>query len=509
MDMSEKSPKTEKTKERPPVVVVMGHIDHGKSTLLDHIRKTNVTEKEKGGITQHMSAYEVEATVGEKNKKITFLDTPGHEAFQAIRSRGAKIADIAILVVAADDGVKPQTMEALKCIKEASLPYIVAINKIDKEGADIEKTKANLTENGIYLEGYGGDVPQAAISAKTGKNIEDLLELIGLIAELEDFKGDTEKMAEGGVLESNLDSKKGIVATLVIKDGMMEKGMFVASSGSLAPIRMMEDFLGKQIDKAEFSSPVRIIGWNELPKVGSVFKTFKTKKEAEQYAKESQINNVVSNGDTSSDSGEKIVVPIIIKADTAGSSEALIHEIKKLEGEQIHFKILHSGIGVISENDVKTAMINEKAVVVGFNVKADNPALNLAEREKVTIKTFDIIYKVTEWLKTDLKDLLPKVEVEEITGKASIIKIFSKNKDQQVIGGKVSEGLIRKGETFRITRRGSVIGTGRVRGLQHRKAETDEVKEGLEFGSLVESRMDVSAGDILEFFEIKKQAVKI
>jgi len=261
--------------ERPPVICIMGHIDHGKSTLLDYIRKTNIVDSEAGGITQKISAYEVI----HKGKKITFLDTPGHESFAKIRQRGASVADIAVLVVSSEDGVKKQTTEAYQCIKESQTPMIVAINKIDKPGADIEKTKTNLTENEIYLEGYGGSVPFVPISAKTGQGVDELLDLMLLVAEVEELTGDSEKCAEGVVIEANMDKQKGISASMVITDGSLKSGMFVACGKSLAPTRIMENFLGKKITEASFSSPIRITGFDVLPKVGTKFQTFTDKNE--------------------------------------------------------------------------------------------------------------------------------------------------------------------------------------------------------------------------------------
>lgn len=493
--------------ERPPVVAIMGHIDHGKSTLLDYIRKTNIVDKEAGGITQHVSAYEVvnQSEKGE-GKKITFLDTPGHEAFQAIRVRGAHIADIVVLVVSAEDGVKPQTLEALKCIKEEGMPYIVAINKIDRPGADIERTKQSLAENEIYIEGYGGSIPSVPISAKTGEGIPSLLDMILLVAEMEELKGDTAKKAEGIVLESNLDAKKGISATLVIKEGSLKKGMFVTADDSISPIRMMEDFAGKQISEATFSSPIKIIGWNKLPKAGAIFKSFDSKKEAEESAvKFTQIISTECKKTNTNVPCDKPSLPIILKADVSGSMEAIIHETLKIKNDRIDLKTISSGIGTISENDVRLASGDLNTVILGFNVKIDPPAANMAERLGIEIKTFDIIYKLTEWLEQKLKEKAPVLEVEELTGKAKILKIFSKSKDKQIIGGRVEEGNLISGVTIRILRRDAEIGQGKVRGLQIQKEKATEVKEGLEFGSMIESKTEIAPGDKIESFKIVKK----
>lgn len=507
--MTKTTPKTEK--KRPPVIVVMGHIDHGKSTLLDYIRKSKSVESEAGGITQKVSAYVVEYAIKDKKEKITFLDTPGHEAFRAIRARGAKVADIAILVVASDDGVLPQTIEAIKCIKEENLPFIVALNKIDKPDANVEKTRNTLAENGIYLEGYGGNIPSVEISAKTGKNIPDLLELISLVAEMEDLVGNDENLAEGVVIESNLDPQKGVAATLIIKNGSLRTGLYVVAEDAVTPIRIMEDFRGERIKEATFSSPVKIIGWNKVPRVGVVFKTYETKKEASLVAKkfEELLSKATSDKKQDTEKNEEVKsIPIVIKADSEGSLEAIKHEIDKIKGN-IKFKIVNSGIGIISESDVKKAIVDNKPIILGFNIKIDSSAKILAERGSVVIKVFDIIYKMTEWLKTDLAELLPKISVEEITGKAQIIKIFSAQKDKQVIGGKVLEGRIQTGESFRISRRENTVGSGKIKGLQQKKVETREVSESNEFGARVESRMPISAGDVLEIYKIVKKSIEI
>ncbi len=315
--MENKAPQ-EHTIPRPPVVAVMGHIDHGKSTLLDHIRSTNVTEKEAGGITQHISSYEVvHKGKDDTDQKITFLDTPGHEAFSSVRTRGAKAADIAILVVAADDGVNTQTLDALGCIKEAELPYIIAINKIDKPGADVERTKQSLAEHDIYVEGYGGDISWAAISAKTGEGISDLLDLVLLAAELEELTGNPEVRAEGVIIESNLDKKKGITATIIIKNGTLRNGMALQSGKSYVPLRIIENFLGKNISEASFSSPVAVTGWSELPRVGDIFHTFDNKKEALEAAKNYTQEPVKE--DSKKDDGEDTAIDR--KANNANRSE--------------------------------------------------------------------------------------------------------------------------------------------------------------------------------------------
>ncbi|MCE9549331.1 GTP-binding protein [Candidatus Nomurabacteria bacterium] len=322
----EKNNQKQNTTIRPPVVVIMGHIDHGKSTLLDYIRKTNVVEKEAGGITQRISAYEVVHKDEEGNdRKITFLDTPGHEAFSKMRERGAQVADIAILLVSAEDGVKPQTLEAWKTIVESKTPAIVAINKIDKPGADVEKTKMGLAENEIYLENYGGKVPFTLISAKTGEGIDSLLSLINILADMEDFTGDANVNASGYVVETNLDPKCGVEASLIIKNGSLKKGMLVVVEDCICSTRMMENFKGENINEATFSSPIRLIGFDKMPKVGAEFKSFLKKNEALEYIESWKINSKSPIKATKGTEGamDKKLIPILLKADTSGSIEAL------------------------------------------------------------------------------------------------------------------------------------------------------------------------------------------
>ncbi len=489
---------------RPPVVAVMGHIDHGKSTLLDYIRKSNLVEKETGGITQHISAYEVvHKDENGADKKITFLDTPGHEAFKAMRSRGAVVADIAILVVSAEDGVKPQTIEAFSAINEAKIPYIVAINKIDKPEANLEKTIQTLLEAGIYIEGYGGEAPHIPISAKTGVGIPQLLNMIVLIAELESFEANGEDMASGVVIESSMDNKKGIAATLIIKNGAIKKGQFVATGKSFAPVRIMENFLGENIDEATFSSPIRIIGWNILPKAGDEFEVYENKSEAEKST-EGTLESKKSFGvsDFSAPNGAT-VIPVVIKADVLGSVEAVMDEIKKIETDFVKIKIVEASAGQINENDVKLLSGTNDGLIIGFSVKADSRALELAERNGLIIKTFDIIYKLTEWLSVIIKERTPKTEIEEIHGSLKVLKTFSQNKDKQVVGGKVESGKIVVGDIIKIIRRENEIGRGKVKGIQVQKQKNREVLEGSECGLEIESKMTIERNDNLQSFMLE------
>jgi len=484
---------------RPPVVAVMGHIDHGKSTLLDYIRKVNTTEKEAGGITQHVSAYEVI----HNQSKITFIDTPGHEAFISLRSRGANIADIVILVVSAEDGVKPQTIEAYKHILESRTPFMVAITKIDKPGANIELTKQSLAENNIYVEGYGGSVSMMAVSAKTGEGIDELLEMIILLSEIEHFTDDRGRWGSGIILESRLDPKIGIITVGVIKHGTVKKGMTAASVGAIAPLRFIQDAQGKDQESLSFSSPIQIAGWDIAPPVGAIFETFEEKKAAQFYAESEAVKvgarmaKKVKN--LTSDEDENIsILPIIIKTDVTGSLEALIYEINKLSYARIAPKVVLQGIGTISENDVKSAMTTAGTIIFGFNTKVDSQASALAERSGVFIENFNIIYKLTERINELLQEREPKTEVEETTSSGKVLKIFGATKDNQVIGMRSLSGIFEINGLVKIIRREEEVGRGKIKELQQNKVAVEKINENNEFGAMIESKIEIAPGDILE-----------
>jgi len=486
--------------ERPPVVAIMGHIDHGKSTILSFIRKNAGGLNEAGGITQHISAYEIERKNDDGSvRKITFLDTPGHEAFGGIRLRGAKVADVAVLVVSAEDGVKPQTLEALRSIESGKTPYIVAINKIDKTDADIDRTKQSLAENNIFVEGYGGDVPVVAVSGKTGEGIPELLDMILLVADMENLTADPSENGSGVVIESNLDAKKGVSATCVIKNGTVKKGQYIVAGKSISPVRMMENYLGKQVESATFSSPIKIIGWDLLPVASDEFKTFATRDEAikevekqkEKKSKENFADNKVA---------PKLEIPVVVKADTGGSLEAVLYEIGKLTNEAVGLRIIYSGVGAVSENDIRLAQGEEKAVIVAFHTKTESLAKNFAERAGIEIKSFDIIYKMAEWLKDFLLSRTPKVLENVSTGSAKVLKIFSKTKDKQIVGAVVQNGTLGVGNTVSVKRRDAEIGQGKIRGMEQQKKKTESVSLGTEFGAMVEVKIEIAVGDIIESF---------
>lgn len=485
--------------ERPPIVAVLGHVDHGKSTLLDYIRKANTVAKEAGGITQHVAAYEVEHEREGTKKKITFIDTPGHAAFQAIRARGAKIADIAILVVAADDGVKAQTLEALESIRASNTSFVVAINKIDKPNADLSRTQASLLEHHIYLEKLGGDIPWTAISAKTGEGVDTLLDLVLLVAELADLKADPIARAEGYIVEAHRDEKRGIAATLIIKNGTLKSGMSVLAGRSIAPVRIMENHLGKTVKEATFSTPVTLYGFDELPEVGSEFVSYKNKHDAE--LDRPAFVRTMANSVTEDTSG-RFFLPVIIRADVTGSLEGIMHELNKLGDEHAGVRVVLSGVGAISENDVKAAIASHgtPAFIIGFDVPVDSLARESARQHGIQIETFNIIYKLAERVEELMKNAAPKRQVEEKIGRAKILAQFSSRRTTHVVGGKVLEGRMEKGAQVRIMRRQEAVGLGKLTGLQSNKQKVERVEEDGEFGAEITSEVEVLQGDVVECF---------
>ncbi|MCX6713081.1 MAG: translation initiation factor IF-2, partial [Candidatus Vogelbacteria bacterium] len=479
--MTENTKKTTQNQPRPPVIAIMGHIDHGKSTLLDYIRKANVVAGEAGGITQHISAYEVvHKTEAGKEQKITFLDTPGHAAFSAVRERGAQIADIAVLIVSAEEGVKEQTIEAYRSIEQAKTPFIVAINKIDRPNANIERTKQQLAEVGILVEGYGGAVPFVPISAKSGEGVKDLLDMMLLVAEVEELTGDLSAPAEGFVLEANLDPQIGMTATLIIKNGVLHTGDLVAVGTTYAKIKKLENFLGQKTNEAAFSSPVRVYGFSTIPPVGFCFKAFPDKKELDSYLALPDTKSACSflpSGNANQNTGPT-VIPLIVKADVFGSLEAVLKEIVKLGTDKVGLNIVQTGVGTISENDAKAASSSPNSIVLGFHVKTDRSAADLGEKFGFKIMTFDIIYKLSEWLTEEIATRTPKERIEEITGRAKVLKLFAQNRDKQIIGAQVITGVIKKGEEVRIIRRDSEVGRGKALDLQEQKIKMSQVSEG-------------------------------
>lgn len=482
--------------ERPPIVVVMGHIDHGKTTLLDFIRKAKVAEKEIGGITQHIGAYEAE----HKGKKITFIDTPGHEAFGKMRSRGANVADIAILVVSAEEGVKQQTKEAIAIIQGGGVPFVVAVNKVDRPNADPVRTRKDLAENDILVEDYGGKIPAVDISAKTGKNVDALLDTVLLMAELEELRWDPELPASGVVIESHTDSKRGKAATLLLKNGYLKRGMFVSIGESVAPVRALENFRGEPVDSAIAAMPVVVSGLAKEAELGEEFKAFSDKRDAEEYANTQSVSQTAGLKGVPVEEG-KVVFSIILKTDVSGSREAVEHVVQRLQFEKIGARILKSETGDISESDLKLAGSGVNVIIVGFRVKIPPSLREIASSQGVALIIRDVVYELEDEIKEEMAKRIP-AEMQRIdTGRARILKLFKKEKNKQIVGGLFLEGFVKRGAQFEVFRNKMKIGSGRVLGLEREKQVVDEVKEGFEFGIAVEADIDLASADTLSFFE--------
>ncbi|MDQ5957445.1 MAG: translation initiation factor [Patescibacteria group bacterium] len=496
-----KTPTNKEQEERQPVVAIVGHVDHGKSTLLDYIRKTNVVDSEAGGITQAVSAYVAEYN----NKKITFLDTPGHAAFQNMRERGLDLADIAILIVSADDGVMEQTKEAFKAIEKIGIPFIVAISKIDKPGANLEKTKNSLIENGIYLEGMGGNVTYVPISSKSGEGVNELLENIILIKEMSELKYSPSVEATGRVLESFVDQKRGISATLIIRDGTLPTSGAILTGVALSPIRIIEDFKGKTIKNPIAGEPIKVTGFDTIPQAGSIFISSADKKELENVQKETINETKKSVLDPRIYRNAKVVIPVIIKTSSLGSLEAVRNEIKKNETDDVKIKIIGEGVGNITEGDILLASGDNNTTILGFEANIEAKARDQADRFNIKPETFDIIYKLSERFKEIVQDKLPYEQTEKIIGQLKVLKTFSANKDVRVVGGKVIEGAIRDGASIKIIRREYEIGKGKIIGLQQMKMKAKEVLVDNECGVEVDSRHEIIPGDLLTVVEIEKK----
>lgn len=490
---------------RQPVVVVLGHVDHGKSSLLDFIRKSNVVDGEAGGITQRISAYEVQhKTASGQIRPITFLDTPGHAAFQSMREKGVEIADIAILIVSAEDGVKAQTLEAWKTIDARKIPYLVAINKIDKPQADVQKTKNSLVENGIYIEGMGGDVPYVEISAKQGTGIDALLETLLLLVDMNELTANLKTDATGYVLESFVDHRRGISATLVIKDGTLASGGAIVAGTSLSPIRIVEDYTGRPIKNPHAGQPIKVTGFDEIPTSGEIFVSSSHKKEMEELQKDTKSKAIKTILDPRIYRNAKVVIPVVIKADSLGTLDAVKLELKKRETDDVKIKIIAEGVGTISEGDIMLASSDEKTVIIGFAVKLEGKAREQADRFNIKPELFDIIYKLSEWFDTLVENRLPFEEKEVVLGTLKVLRTFSSQKDKHVIGGRVETGRIENNTVVRIIRRGVELGRGRIIELQSQKIKTNTVNEGNECGLMVESRFEIIQNDIIEALQVEK-----
>ncbi|MCD6195006.1 translation initiation factor IF-2 [bacterium] len=496
----------ERGEPRPPIVVILGHVDHGKTSLLDYIRKTKVAQRESGGITQHIGSYQAEIDSEGERRQITFIDTPGHEAFSKLRSLGAKVTDLAVLVVAADDGVKPQTVEAIDHAKSAGIPIVVAVNKIDKKGADPEKVKKELAENGLLPEEWGGTTPLVEISAKTGKNIDELLELIVLTADLSDIQARYEGMGEGVVIESHIERGKGSVASIICRQGQFKKGDIVVAGGAWGRIKRIENERKEVKEKLLPSEPALVFGFKSLPRPGSKVRVVKGEKEAKDRA-EAWEREMRERGFAQSlyskVRGEKIL-PIVLKADVQGSLESLMSSLEKLKSDKVKVKVVHSGVGNISESDIYLALASS-ALILGFRVKSDLAAQRLAEQRQVKILTFDVIYDLLNELEKILADISAPKEKEVKTGEAEVIKLFKGGK-VQILGAQLKKSLIKVGDKVKIFRDNKAIGMGEVKSLKILTKDKKEIKEiGAKFGLGLESKTTVKIGDRIVAFAIEKK----
>ena len=494
---------------RPPIVVVMGHVDHGKTTLLDAIRKTNVAQREKGGITQHIGASVVQLPDG---RKITFLDTPGHEAFTSLRARGSQVTDIAVLVVAADDGVMPQTVEAINHAKAFNVPIIVAVNKIDKPGADPQRVRRELSELGLIPEEWGGDTIFVDVSAKTGQNVESLLEYILLMAELLELKARVEGPAKGTVIESKLDKQKGPTATLLVQEGTLKVGDPVVAGTTYGKIRAMFDDKGRKLNSAGPSTPVEVLGFEELPIAGDTFMVVEDEKKARQIAEirkqKKEQQEKLSKGlmleevFKKIEEGELKELKLILKTDTVGSLEALKKALTELSTPEVSVRILHGAVGGITENDVMLAKASQ-AIIIGFNTRPDLKAKETAEREKVDIKLYSIIYEAIEDVKNALRGMLKPVQKEVVLGSAEVRATFKIKGVGTVAGCYVLDGKMVRNANARLIRDGVVIYTGKIEGLKRFKEDVQEVARGFECGIKLKDYNDVKVGDVIECYEVR------
>ncbi len=503
----EEETKPENLQPRPPIVVIMGHVDHGKTTLLDTIRKSRIAEKEKGGITQHIGAYMVETPDG---RKITFLDTPGHEAFTSLRARGAKVTDIAVLVVAADDGVMPQTVEAINHAKAFNVPIIVAVNKIDKPNADPMKVRRELTEHGLIPEDWGGDTIFVDVSAKTGQNVDQLLEMILLLADILELKADPTKKAKGTIIESKLDRHRGPVATVIVQEGTLKVGDIFVAGATYGRVRAMLNDRGERLKEAPPSTPVEILGFEELPDPGDTLIVVDSEKKAKQIAeqrKEKKEQKVVTGFKLEElfkkiQEGDIKELNVIIKADTIGSLEAIKKSLDELSSEKVSIRVIHGAVGAISENDVMLAKATN-AIIIGFNTRPDPKVRELLEREKVDLRLYSIIYQVIDDIKKAMEGLLEPVEKEVILGSAEVRATFKIKGVGTVAGCYVVEGKIQRNAKARLIREGVVIYDGEIESVRRFKEDVQEVSKGYECGIKLKNFNDVKVGDIIECYEIK------
>jgi translation initiation factor IF-2 len=499
-------------KARPPVVVVMGHVDHGKTQLLDTIRKANVVKGEAGGITQHIGAYQVE----KKDRRITFIDTPGHEAFTVMRSRGARIADVAILVVAVDDGVQPQTVEVIKIIKAAKLPFVVALNKIDKPGHDLQRVKTQLSEQDVIPEDWGGKVVMAPVSAKTGQGIDDLLETILLVADLDKDKirANPERKAVGTIIESHVDKGEGPVATVLVQSGTLRRNEDLAIGGQLyGRVRAMKDWNGGPVDEATPGMPVKILGFKIAPQVGDIVQVPEDAKELKKVRRSHAVekrSGVAAASAQGEEGGEETrkTLNIVLRADVLGSLEALLGTLEKMKTADVAVSVVSKGLGNVTENDVLRAEATG-GVVMGFNVLVTREADVLARDKQVEVKTYKIIYELFDEVKRRLQDLLPAEVIRTDLGKLEVLAVFRSEKSGQVVGGRVTDGKIQLGANAVLYRGGQPADEGKVLQLQAGKVDTKEVRQGQECGIKVSFKRPVLVGDVMDVFTEERRERKL
>lgn len=492
---------------RPPVVTIMGHVDHGKTTLLDTIRKTNVTSGEFGGITQHIGAYQVSL----KGRKVTFLDTPGHEAFTAMRARGAQVTDIVIIVVAADDGVMPQTKEAVDHAKAAGVPIVVAVNKIDKPGANPDRIMSEMAELGIMPEEWGGDTIFMNVSAKQGTGVSDLLETVLLVADMAELKANPDQLASGTVIEAKLDKGRGPVATLLVQRGTLHSGDSIVVGTSYGRVRKMTNDKGMEIKKAEPSCPVEIIGLNDVPRAGDVFMAYDNYKKAQEIAshrlekqieKERNATSVMSLEDLAKkiDEGDVKEINVLIKADVQGSAEALKASMERLEVDTVRVNVIRSTVGTITESDILLASASN-AIIYGFNIRPSAAIRKKAEEEGIEIRLHNIIYKALEELESAMKGMLAPVYEEVVIGQAEVRQIYKVSKVGTIAGCKVVDGHIKRDCKVRLIREGIVIYDGKLGSLRRFENDVKEVQNGFECGMTIENYNDIKVDDIIEAYE--------
>ena len=493
--------------EKPPVVTVMGHVDHGKTSLLDRVRQANVQSGEAGGITQHIGAYQV--AVGEEGKRISFIDTPGHEAFTEMRARGAKVTDIVVLVVAADDGIMPQTMEAIEHARAAGVPLVVALNKIDVPNANQDRVLGELSERGLVPEVYGGDTITVPVSAKTGEGIEELLENILVVAELEDLKANPKAPASGYVIEGERDPGRGPVATLLLNRGTLNKGDAVLAGTAYGRVRAMLDYTGKRVKDAGPGTPVEILGLSGVPEAGTRFEVLDHERQARDRAQQAEAasrRQELAQGGTRRTLEELLGeggmqdLNLVVKADVAGSVEALKEALAKLSTEEVRVNIVRSGVGALTDSDVMLASASD-GILLGFNVRPTNTAKQVAEREGVEIRTYDVIYKALEEIEAAMRGMLAPEIQERETGTAEVRQTFRVPNAGLVAGCMVTSGEIFRNNRVRVVREGSVVYEGNIASLKRFRDDARSVREGFECGVGVENFNDVKEGDVLEFFE--------